>query len=75
MARIGNEARLILKLVRERVHSDLGRNLQAEITWRMQVGNRFETITPQAALEIGYYKAISDYDEVIRKLLAELEAK
>jgi len=74
MARIGNEARLILKLVRERVHSDLGRNLQAEITWRMQVGNR-ETITPQAALEIGYYKAISDYDEVIQKLLAELEAK
>ena len=45
MAKIGNEARLILKLVRERVHSDLGRNLQAEITWRMQVGGKMKNAT------------------------------
>lgn len=70
MAKIGNEATLILKLAKERVGS--AKRLQEEISFRGQPGCHPEQFGWQNALEIGYFLGINVYQDAINGVVSEI---
>jgi len=73
MARIGNEARLILKLAEEKIASCP--KLTEEQNFRSQPGNHPEKVSLSEAIKIGYLRGIRSYIEVLSSIVAGLEDK
>jgi len=61
MAKIGNEAKLILKLAETRMQDNKGYVLNGA--------------TPQAGWNKGYQDCFRDYQETLEKIVNELESK
>lgn len=75
VARIGNEATLILKLAKERAKGKLEEAIRNELNFRSQPGNYPEKFSWQDALMNGFRRGVKLYGEALDGVVLEIEQR